>query len=34
MYLVAVFVDELEYSLHDGLGALVLQEGEIKQMIV
>ena len=27
MYLVAMLVDELENSLHDGLGALVLREG-------
>ena len=34
IYLVAVLVDELEDSLHDGLGALVLQGDEMKEMIV
>ena len=34
IYLVAVLVDELEDSLYDGLGALVLQQDEMKEMIV
>lgn len=34
VYLVAVLVDELEDSLYDGLGALVLQQDEMKEMIV